>query len=101
MNNQRVQDALLADFGLDDAALHRWYGRWIAEGFASLERLLAESPATGRFCHGDVPTLADVCLVPQVFNARRWACDLGPYSLIRRIEMACNELAPFQAAAPD
>ena len=101
LNNQRVQDALLADFGLDDAALHRWYGRWIAEGFASLNVCWPKAPPRGRFCHGDVPTLADVCLVPQVFNARRWSCDLAPYPLIRRIDAACCELAPFQAAAPD
>ena len=101
LNNQRVQDALLAEFGFDQATLQRWYARWIAEGFAAIERLLAESPATGRFCHGDVPTLADVCLVPQVFNARRWSCDLAPYPLIRRIDAACRGLPAFRIAAPE
>ncbi len=101
LNNQRVQDALLAEYGFDDATLRRWYRRWIAEGFAAIERLLAESPATGQCCHGDAPTLADVCLVPQVFNARRWSCDLEPYPLIRRIDAACSELEPFRAAAPE
>jgi maleylacetoacetate isomerase len=101
LNNQRVQDALLAEFGLDEAGLRRWYAKWIAEGFAALERFLADDPATGRFCHGDRPTLADVCLVPQMFNARRWSCNLEPYPTLRRIDAACAELPPFDAARPE
>ena len=101
LNNQRVQDALLAEFGLDEPALRRWYARWIAEGFSAIERLLQDGPATGVFCHGDTPTLADVCLVPQVFNARRWSCDLEPYPTIRCIDAACRELEPFRSAAPE
>jgi len=101
LNNQRIQDALLAEFGLDDAALRRWYARWIGEGFAAIERHLRENPGAGLFCHGDAPTLADLCLVPQVFNARRWSCDLQPYPLIRGIDAACNRLESFRAAAPE
>jgi maleylacetoacetate isomerase len=100
LNNQRVQDALLGGFGFDHATLRRWYARWIGEGFAALERLLAASAETGAFCHGDAPTLADVCLVPQVFNAQRWSCDLDPFPIIRRIDAACGELDAFRAAAP-
>ncbi len=101
LNNQRVQDALLSEYGFDRPTLQRWYERWIGDGFTALERLLAASPDTGRFCHGDTPTLADACLVPQVFNARRWSCDLEPYPTIRRIDAACRALAAFQAAAPE
>jgi maleylacetoacetate isomerase len=101
LNNQRVQDALLAEFGLDRAGLQRWYERWIGEGLTALERLLQESPETGTFCRGEAPTLVDVCLVPQVFNARRWGCDLAPYPTVRRIDAACRALMAFQAAAPE
>jgi maleylacetoacetate isomerase len=101
LNNQRVQDALLGEFGFDDATLRRWYARWIGEGFAALERLLMGSAETGAFCHGDAPGLADACLAPQVFNAQRWACDLAPFPTIRRIDAACRELPAFQAAAPE
>ena len=101
LNNQRVQDALTGELGLDEEALRRWYRRWIDEGFGAIEALLAGSPATGRFCHGNRPTLADVCLVPQVYNARRWRCDLDPYPRIRRIEAACLALEAFDAARPE
>jgi maleylacetoacetate isomerase len=101
LNNQRVQDALLAEFGLDEAALRRWYAKWIGEGFAALERFLVDDPATGGFCHCNRPTLADVCLVPQMFNARRWSCDLDPYPTLRRIDAACAALPVFEAARPE
>ncbi len=101
LNNQRVQDALLAEFGLDAAGLQRWYAKWIAEGLGALERFLAAGPGTGRFCHGDRPSLADACLVPQLFNARRWRCDLEAYPTVRRIDAACQAQPAFAAAAPE
>jgi maleylacetoacetate isomerase len=101
LNNQRVQDALLREFGLDAAGLQRWYARWTGEGLAAVERLLRESPETGTFCHGGAPGLADVCLMPQLFNARRWGCELAPYPTVRRIDAACRALAAFRAAAPE
>jgi glutathione S-transferase len=70
-------------------------------GFDAIERRLLGDGASGRFCHGDAPTLADVCLVPQVFNARRFAVDLGPYPRIVEIDAACREMPGFQGAAPD
>lgn len=100
LNNQRVQDALLGEFGFEEADLRRWYRRWIAEGFASVERFLGAGKA-GTYCHGGQPTLADACLVPQVFNARRWDCDLGAYPLIRGIDSACRAHPAFAAAAPE
>ena len=67
---------------------------------AALEQRLAHDPETGRFCHGDRPTLADVCLVPQVVSAERWATDLTPYPTVRRIRDTCLELDPFVRAMP-
>jgi glutathione S-transferase len=70
------------------------------EGFAALERRLAGEPETGRFCHGDRPTMADVCLVPQVVSSARWGTDLGLYPTVRRIHEACLALEPFVRAMP-
>jgi glutathione S-transferase len=78
-----------------------WYRNWVQLGFDAIERRLIQDAETGRFCHGDAPTMADVCLVPQVFNARRFAVDLGPYPRIVGIDAACRELPEFQDAAPD
>jgi glutathione S-transferase len=78
-----------------------WYGHWVRLGFDALERRLAQDAETGRFCHGDAPTLADICLVPQVFNARRFAVDLEAYPRIVGIDAACREMPEFQSAAPD
>jgi maleylpyruvate isomerase len=77
-----------------------WYRYWIDLGFEALEKRLAGEPGTGRYCHGETPTLADVCLVPQVANARRFAVDLSPYPTIVRIDAACAALPAFAAAAP-
>src|SRR5207237_9955526 len=79
INNLRVLRYLLRPLGQDEAAVETWYNHWILEGFGALERLLAEGGRTGRFCHGDTPGLADIVLVPQVFNANRYqSLDLLP-----------------------
>lgn len=101
LNNLRVLDYLTGVLGVDEAAKLAWYRHWIAEGLTALEARLHSSPDTGRFCHGDSPTLADACLVPQVFNARRFECDLSPYPTVVRLARASEALAAFQAAHPD
>jgi maleylacetoacetate isomerase len=100
LNNLRVLKYLKQPLGLDQAARDEWCRHWMEEGFAALERRLASEPETGRFCHGDRPTLADVCLVPQVVSAARWNTDLGPYPTVRRIRDACQEFEPFVRAMP-
>ena len=101
LNNLRVLQYLEKDLGHDKAVRDAWYGHWVRLGFDALERRLAQDSETGRFCHGDAPTLADVCLVPQVFNARRFAVDLEAYPRIVGIDAACRGMPEFQAAAPD
>jgi maleylacetoacetate isomerase len=102
LNNLRVLQYLEKDLQHDKTTRETWYRHWVQLGFAALERWLVRDGAAGRrFCHGDAPTIADVCLVPQVFNARRFAVDLGPYPCIVGIDAACRELPEFQAAAPD
>jgi maleylpyruvate isomerase len=101
LNNLRVLRYLEDDLHHDKAARETWYRHWVQLGFSALERWLVRDGATGRFCHGDAPTIADVCLVPQVFNARRFAVDLTPYPRIVGIDAACRELSAFQGAAPD
>ncbi|MFN8722845.1 MAG: maleylacetoacetate isomerase [Rhodospirillales bacterium] len=99
LNNLRVLRYLQKDLALAEPARDAWARHWIEEGFAAIEAMLREGPA-GAFCHGDAPTLADVCLVPQVANAHRVTTDLSPYPIIRRIDETCRGLPAFAAAAP-
>ena len=102
INNLRVLRYLLRPLGQDEAAVETWYNHWITEGFGALERLLAGDGRTGRFCHGETPGLADVVLVPQVFNAHRYqSLDLTPYPTIVRIYQTCLRIDAFAAAHPD
>jgi maleylacetoacetate isomerase len=101
LNNLRVLQYLENELHHDQATRETWYRHWVRVGFDALERWLSRDGATGRFCHGDAPTMADVCLVPQVFNARRFALDLAPYPRIVGIDAACRELPAFQEAAPE
>ena len=100
LNNLRVLRYLVKEAGLSEDAKNAWYVHWVQEGFAALEAHLAGSSDTGRFCHGDTPTLADCVLVPQVFNAVRFNIDLAPYPTIARIDAACRALPAFVAAHP-
>jgi maleylacetoacetate isomerase len=101
LNNTRVVRYLERELGADEAARHRWMRHWMEEGFASFEELVARHPSTGLFCEGDTPTLADVCLVPQVYNARRFGVDLSPYPTIEAIVAACLQLEAFDRARPE
>ena len=99
LNNRRVMKYLETTLGLGTPERKAWLHHWIVEGFSALERLLADG-ATGTFCHGETPTLADVCLVPQVANALLVKCDLAPFPTVRRIYDACVAIPAFDAAAP-
>jgi maleylpyruvate isomerase len=100
LNNLRVLKYLKHEMGVGEEAKNDWYRHWIAQGLAAVEAMLVASPDTGRYCHGDQPTFADLCLVPQLFNARRFGCDESAYPTIVRVDAACAELPAFQQAAP-
>jgi maleylpyruvate isomerase len=101
LNNLRVLRYLEQKLILDQTTRDSWYRHWVTVGFDALEQWLRRDDAGGRFCHGDAPTLADICLVPQVFNARRFSVDLNPYPKILAIDAACRALPAFQVAAPE
>ena len=98
--NTRVLKYLGANCGLQKEGSEDWIRHWIGTGFAALETRLAHDPARGAFCHGDAPTLADIMLVPQVFNARRFGIDMGRFPTIAAIDARCAELTAFADAVP-
>jgi maleylacetoacetate isomerase/maleylpyruvate isomerase len=100
VNNLRVLNYLAREFGATQEQKDAWYRHWVNDGLLAVEKLLAGDPRTGTFCHGEKPGLADCCLVPQVFNARRFNCPLDDLPTIRRIVDACEQLPAFQRAAP-
>ena len=100
LNNLRALNYLRKNLGLGDEQVNAWYRHWIADGLAKLEAELTQTPGTVRFCHGDTPTMADCCLVPQIFNAKRYNCDLAPYPTTMRVFDACMKLEAFEHAQP-
>lgn len=100
LNNLRVLRYLVKDLKLTEAQKDEWYRHWVVSGLEPLETRLANDPATGLCCHGDVPGLADICLVPQLANARRFNIALDAFPTLLRIEQNCMALKPFQDAAP-
>ncbi|MDC7712658.1 maleylacetoacetate isomerase [Vogesella sp. LYT5W] len=98
LNNLRVLNYLKAELGQGEDARNGWYRYWVATGFAALEQQLAGS--AGLCCFGDTPTLADVCLLPQVFNAQRFAVDMDAYPLLARIAANLDALPAFADAHP-
>jgi maleylacetoacetate isomerase/maleylpyruvate isomerase len=100
LNNLRVLKYLKRELGQDEAQIGDWYRHWCAEGLAALERQLADGGA-GRFCHGNEVGLADICLVPQIFNARRFDCRLDHVPQVMRVFDACMKLDAFEQTRPE
>jgi maleylacetoacetate isomerase len=98
LNNLRVLQHLKRALSQSEDQVNAWYRHWIADGLAKLEAELASRK--GRFCHGDTPTMADCCLVPQIFNAKRYQSDLAPYPETMRVFEACMHLEAFDRAQP-
>jgi maleylacetoacetate isomerase len=101
VNNLRLRQYLSNTLKAEQAQADAWYAHWITIGFAALETALSESKETGRFCHGDTPTLADICLVPQMANAYRFKVPVDKFPTLVRIDQAARALPAFAAAAPD
>lgn len=100
LNNLRVLQYLQREIGIDEAHKRAWYRQWVERGLGTVEAILADG-RSGLFCHGDTPTLADVCLVPQVYNARRFDCDTGAFPTVMRVAAHCEVLEAFRLAAPE
>jgi maleylacetoacetate isomerase len=101
IGNLRVLQYLQSQLNVDELQRVEWSRHWIAVSFSALETMLAGNAATGRYCHGDVPGMADACLVPQFYNALRWKLSLEEYPTLQRIYGECNALEAFQRAAPE
>ena len=99
LNNLRVLQHLKRALGQTQEQIDNWYRHWIADGLAKLEADLSR-PGAGKFCHGDSPSMADCCLVPQIFNAKRYNSDLAPYPITMRVFENCMKLDAFDRAQP-
>lgn len=99
LNNLRVLQYLANDLNQGDDSKATWYKHWINVGFASLEKSLARTK--GLFCYGDEVSWADICLIPQVYNAERFNVDMTPYPSIMEITTRCRALPEFWSAAPE
>ena len=101
IQNLRVLQYVKASYNQTDEQVNRWAQHWIDLGLAALQEMIVAQPKRGNFCFGAVPTLADICLVPQLGNARRYGCDLAKYPTILEIEKNCNAIPAFASAAPE
>ncbi len=101
LNNLRVMKFLTTELEVSEDKKNQWYQHWLKLGLSALEQQLSVLPTTGKFCFGDIPGLVDLCLVPQVYNARRYHCDMSAYPLITRIDAHCQAHPAFIAAWPN
>tara|TARA_B110000196_G_scaffold60120_1_gene50078 strand:+ start:880 stop:1530 length:651 start_codon:yes stop_codon:yes gene_type:complete len=102
LNNLRVLRYIGKSFNVDnDTTNNIWYKHWIAEGMKSLESMLNSSLSTGEYCFGNHLTMADCCLIPQVYNAKRFSCNLEDYPTVMRINDTCMKLSYFEQALPE
>jgi maleylpyruvate isomerase len=99
LNNLRVLQYLKRQLGQNEEQINTWYRHWVADGLLKLEADLSKG-GTGKFSHGDTPTMADCCLVPQIFNAKRYNSDLAPYPTVTRVFDECMKLEAFERAQP-
>jgi maleylpyruvate isomerase len=100
LNNLRTLQYLRRQLGQNEEQIKTWYRHWIDDGLVKLEGELRDAKETGTFCHGDSPTMADCCLVPQIFNAKRYDSDLTPYPTVMRVFDECMKLDAFDRAQP-
>lgn len=101
IQNLRVLNYVKANYNQTDEQVNKWAQHWIDLGLSALQEMIAAQPKRGKFCFGDAPTIADICLIPQLGNARRYGCDLSKYPAILAIEKNCNALSAFANAAPE
>lgn len=101
LNNLSVLKYLEQELGMDEAARRKWIHHWVRNGFTALEEIIAKDPRVKTYCYGDKVSIADVCLVPQVYNAKRFGVDMASYPTISRINDACMQLKAFEKAAPE
>jgi maleylacetoacetate isomerase/maleylpyruvate isomerase len=101
IDNLRVLKYLSDTLGVSPEQKTGWYRHWVALGLEALERQLGRDGGAGLFCHGDTPTIADCCLVPQLYNARRFDCDLSAYPVLGAIAARCEALPAFADARPE
>ena len=100
LDNLRVLKYLMNELNINEDQKNKWYQHWIIKGFDALEKQLAHQNRQTPFCFGDEPSIADICLAPQMYNARRFNCDLTPYPTLVRIDAHCQSQAAFKAAWP-